>query len=245
MKSPMVVVDVDDVDVLPVTAAMDQVGQWLEDVGDAVHQLFGIGVPVGVEHVDDEDCGICHPPEIPVRGRLKRVFFGRRTGTATTVERSVPMPKTTRQGKPKKDELPSTIRKSDAKAAAHVHQRRTMRRPTNTVKANGAHRTACAAASSTATRRSGTTGAQAISVGLSTTGRAAAVRNAKGDTAEGVDANASKKATLQEIGKRRLDIRAAPRAEGKDELVDAAQRANRRATRAGWGLRPPPPERSL
>lgn len=138
------------------------------------------------------------------------------------------MPKTTRQGKPKKDELPSTLRKSDAKA------QRTFTKTHDAAadeygEDERAHRTAYAALKHSYEKvgdhwepkdRRGPSDDRARSGGP----------NAKGATAEGVDANASKK-HLQEIA-RRLDITGRSTM-SKDELVEAIQKANRREARAG------------
>lgn len=138
------------------------------------------------------------------------------------------MPKTTRQGKPKKDELPSTLRKSDAKA------QRTFTKTHDAAadeygEGERAHRTAYAALKHSYEKvgdhwepkdRRGPSDDRARSGGP----------NAKGATAEGVDANASKKHLL-EIA-RRLDITGRSTM-SKDELVEAIQKANRREARAG------------
>ena len=138
------------------------------------------------------------------------------------------MPKTTRQGKPKKDELPSTIRKSDAKA------QRTFTKTHDAAadeygEGERAHRTAYAALKHSY-EKVGDHWEPKDQRGPSDDRARSGGPNAKGDTAEGVDANASKK-HLQEIA-RRLDIRGRSTM-SKDELVDAIQRANRRETRAG------------
>jgi cation transport regulator ChaB len=145
-----------------------------------------------------------------------------------TVERSVPMPKTTRQGKPKKDELPSTIRKSDAKA------QRTFTKTHDAAadeygEGERAHRTAYAALKHSY-EKVGDHWEPKDQRGPSDDRARSGGPNAKGDTAEGVDANASKK-HLQEIA-RRLDIRGRSTM-SKDELVEAIQKANRREARAG------------
>ncbi|MDO0978137.1 ChaB family protein [Mycolicibacterium frederiksbergense] len=138
------------------------------------------------------------------------------------------MPKTTEQGTPKKEELPSTLRKSDAKA------QRTFAKTHDSAadeygEGERAHRTAYAALKHSyekvgdhweAKDQRGPSDERARSGGP----------NAKGETAEGVDANASKK-HLQEIA-RRLDIRGRSTM-NKHDLVDAIQRANRRASREG------------
>jgi cation transport regulator ChaB len=161
------------------------------------------------------------------------VFRRRRCGhpllvTAQRIERTVQMPKTTKQGKPKKEELPSTIRKSDAKA-----QRTFAKTHDSAAEEYGegerAHRTAYAALKHSYEKvgdhwepkdQRGPSDARARSGGPDATGA----------TAEGVDANASKK-HLQEIA-RRLDIRGRSTM-SKDDLVDAIQKANRRETRNG------------
>jgi cation transport regulator ChaB len=138
------------------------------------------------------------------------------------------MPKTTRQGKPKKDELPSTIRKSDAKA------QRTFTKTHDAAadeygEGERAHRTAYAALKHSY-EKVGDHWEPKDQRGPSDDRARSGGPNAKGDTAEGVDANASKK-HLQEIA-RRLDIRGRSTM-SKDELVEAIQRANRREARAG------------
>ena len=138
------------------------------------------------------------------------------------------MPKTTREGKPKQDELPSTLRKSEAKAQrtfAKVHDAAADEYGDE----ERAHRAAYSALKHSyekvgdhweAKDQRGPSDERARSGGPNPTGA----------TAEGVDANAGKK-HLQEIA-RRLDIsgRSTMR---KDELVDAIQKANRRETRTG------------
>jgi cation transport regulator ChaB len=138
------------------------------------------------------------------------------------------MPKTTRQGKPKKDELPSTIRKSDAKA------QRTFTKTHDAAadeygEGERAHRTAYAALKHSY-EKVGDHWEPKDQRGPSDDRARSGGPNAQGDTAEGVDANASKK-HLQEIA-RRLDIRGRSTM-SKDELVEAIQKANRREARAG------------
>ncbi|MDF2584258.1 MAG: ChaB family protein [Mycobacterium sp.] len=138
------------------------------------------------------------------------------------------MPKTTKQGKPKKDELPSTIRKSDAKA------QRTFTKTHDAAadeygEGERAHRTAYAALKHSY-EKVGDHWEPKDQRGPSDDRARSGGPNAKGDTAEGVDANASKK-HLQEIA-RRLDIRGRSTM-SKDELVEAIQKANRREARAG------------
>lgn len=138
------------------------------------------------------------------------------------------MPKTTKQGKPKKDELPSTIRKSDAKA------QRTFTKTHDAAadeygEGERAHRTAYAALKHSY-EKVGDHWEPKDQRGPSDDRARSGGPNAQGDTAEGVDANASKK-HLQEIA-RRLDIRGRSTM-SKDELVEAIQKANRREARAG------------
>lgn len=138
------------------------------------------------------------------------------------------MPKTTKQGKPKKDELPSTIRKSDAKA------QRTFTKTHDAAadeygEGERAHRTAYAALKHSY-EKVGDHWEPKDQRGPSDDRARSGGPNAKGETAEGVDANASKK-HLQEIA-RRLDIRGRSTM-SKDELVEAIQKANRREARAG------------
>jgi len=135
------------------------------------------------------------------------------------------MPKTTRSGAAKKSELPSTLQKSDAKA-----QRTFAKAHDSAAKEYGegerAHRVAYAALKHSYERvgdhwepkaRRGPSDERAESGGP----------NAKGATAEGVDANASKKHLLEVA--RRLDI-SGRSTMNKDQLVSAIMKANRRET---------------
>lgn len=137
------------------------------------------------------------------------------------------MPKTTKAGKPIKSELPSTIVKSEPKA-----QRTFAETYDSAIKEYGdeqrAHRVAYAALKHSYEKvgdhwepkeRKGPSDARAESGGP----------NAKGETAEGVDANASKK-HLQDVA-RRLDITGRSTMT-KDELVEAIKKANRRKSAA-------------
>lgn len=138
------------------------------------------------------------------------------------------MPKTTEQGRPKKEELPSTLRKSDAKA------QRTFAKTHDSAadeygEGERAHRTAYAALKHTY-EKVGDHWEPKDEPGPSDERARSGGPNAQGATAEGVDANASKK-HLQEIA-RRLDIRGRSTM-NKDDLVDAIQQANRRETRNG------------
>jgi cation transport regulator ChaB len=135
------------------------------------------------------------------------------------------MPKTTTRGTAKKSELPSTVRKSNAKA-----QRTFAKAHDAAVKEYGegerAHRVAYSALKHSFEKvgdhwepkaEKGPSDARARSGGP----------NARGRTAEGVNASASKK-HLTEVA-RRLDIPGRSTMT-KDELVDAIKKANRRAT---------------
>jgi cation transport regulator ChaB len=135
------------------------------------------------------------------------------------------MPKTTKSGAAKKSELPSTLQKSSAKAQrtfAKVHDA--------AVKEYGegerAHRTAYDALKHSfekvgdhweAKSQKGPSDSRARSGGPNPTGK----------SAQGVDANASKK-HLVEVA-RRLDISGRTRM-NKDQLVSAIEKANRTAT---------------
>jgi cation transport regulator ChaB len=134
------------------------------------------------------------------------------------------MPKTTKRGKPIAKELPSTIRRSGKKA-----QRTFAKAHDSAVETYGegerANRTAFSALKHTHEKvgdhwerkgKSGPSDAQA-----------AGSRKTSRKTAEGVDANASK-AHLYDVAKR-LDVKGRSKM-GKKELVEAIQRANRRAT---------------
>ena len=137
------------------------------------------------------------------------------------------MPKTTRQGTPKQDELPSTLRKSEAKAQrtfAKVHDAAADEYGDE----ERAHRAAYSALKHSYEKVGDHWEAKAER-GPSDERARSGGPNPTGATAEGVDANASKK-HLQEIA-RRLDIRGRSTM-SKDELVDAIQVANRRETRA-------------
>jgi cation transport regulator ChaB len=135
------------------------------------------------------------------------------------------MPKTTSSGQPKKGELPSTLRKSPPKA-----QRTFAKAHDSAVKQYGdgerAHRVAYDALKHSFERvgdhwepksQKGPSDSRARSGGPHPTGR----------SAEGVDANASKK-HLVEVA-RRLDI-SGRSTMSKDELVSAIKKANRRVS---------------
>ena len=137
------------------------------------------------------------------------------------------MPKTTRQGTAKKSELPSTLKKSEAKA------QRTFAKAHDAAaeeygEGERAHRVAYSALKHSyekvgahwePKKRRGPSDRRALSGGP----------NAKGRSAEGVDAHASKAHLLQIA--RRLDVRGRS-SMNKSDLVDAIEKANRRETRA-------------
>ena len=133
------------------------------------------------------------------------------------------MPKTTKSGQAKKSELPSTLKKSPEKA-----QRTFAKAHDAAVEEYGegerAYRTAFSAVKHSfekvgdhweAKDEKGPSDQRARSGGP----------NAKGETAEGVDANASKK-HLMDVA-RRLDVDGRSKMT-KDELVTAIKKANRR-----------------
>ena len=132
------------------------------------------------------------------------------------------MPKTTKQGKPKKDELPSTIARSGSKAQrtfAKAHDAAAEQYGED----ERAHRTAYAALKHTHEKvgdkwepkgRKGPSDAQAEGG-----------RHTNRKTAGGVDANASKQ-HLYDVAKR-LDI-SGRSSMTKEQLVDAIQKANDR-----------------
>jgi cation transport regulator ChaB len=135
------------------------------------------------------------------------------------------MPKTTRSGSAKQSELPSTLKKSPAKA-----QRTFAKAHDAAAKQYGegerAHRVAYSALKHSfekvgdrwePKRKKGPSDQRAKSGGP----------NAKGETAEGVNANASKK-HLMDVAKR-LDI-AKRSTMNKEDLVAAIMKANRRAS---------------
>ncbi|MGV0848846.1 ChaB family protein [Mycolicibacterium phlei] len=133
------------------------------------------------------------------------------------------MPKTTKSGGARKSELPTTLQKSDAKA-----QRTFAKAHDAAAKQYGegerAHRVAYDALKHSY-EKVGDHWEPKSEKGPSDERAKSGGPNAKGKSAEGVDANASKK-HLMEVA-RRLDIsgRSTMR---KDELVDAIKKANRR-----------------
>ncbi len=135
------------------------------------------------------------------------------------------MPKTAKSGQAKKSELPSTLQRSDAKA-----QRTFAKAHDSAVQEYGegqrAHRVAYSALKHSYEKvgdhwepkgRRGPSDQRARSGGP----------NAKGATAEGVDANSPKK-HLEQVA-RRLDISGRSKM-NKGELVKAIEKANRRST---------------
>lgn len=135
------------------------------------------------------------------------------------------MPKTTKTGKPIKDELPSTLVKSDSKAQRTFAEAHDSALDEYGGDEQRAHRVAYSALKHSyekvgdhweAKKEKGPSDERAKSGGP----------NASGESAEGVDANASKK-HLQDVA-RRLDV-SGRSTMNKDELVDAIKKANRKA----------------
>jgi cation transport regulator ChaB len=133
------------------------------------------------------------------------------------------MPKTTKSGSARKSELPSTLQKSDAKA-----QRTFAKAHDSAVKEYGegqrAHRVAYSALKHSY-EKVGDHWEPKSKKGPSDKRASSGGPNAKGDTAEGVDANASKQ-HLMDVA-RRLDI-SGRSSMNKSELVSAIKKANRR-----------------
>jgi cation transport regulator ChaB len=133
------------------------------------------------------------------------------------------MPKTTKSGSARKSELPSTLQKSDAKA-----QRTFAKAHDSAVKEYGegqrAHRVAYSALKHSY-EKVGDHWEPKSKKGPSDKRASSGGPNAKGDTAEGVDANASKQ-HLMDVA-RRLDI-SGRSSMNKSELVEAIKKANRR-----------------
>ena len=137
------------------------------------------------------------------------------------------MPKTTKSGKAKKDELPSTLQRSDAKAQRTFAKAHDSAAGSYDGDEQRANQVAWAAVKHTHEKvgdhwepkeggRKGPSDAQA-----------AGGRSTNRETKGGVDANASKK-HLMDVAKR-LDVPGRSRMT-KDELVDAIQKANDRHT---------------
>lgn len=138
------------------------------------------------------------------------------------------MPKTTRRGTAKKSELPSTLQKSPAKAQrtfAKAHDAAAEQYG----EGERAHRVAYDALKHSFEKVGDHWEAKAQK-GPSDDRAASGGPNPKGESAEGVDANASKK-HLVDVA-RRLDI-SGRSTMSKSELVSAIKKANRRATDRG------------
>lgn len=133
------------------------------------------------------------------------------------------MPKTTKAGSARQSELPSTLKKSDAKA------QRTFAKAHDSAadeygEGERAHRVAYSAVKHSY-EKVGDHWEQKDKKGPSDDRARSGGPNPKGATAEGVDANSSKK-HLMELA-RRLDISGRSTMK-KDELVSAIMKANRR-----------------
>lgn len=135
------------------------------------------------------------------------------------------MPKTTKSGSAKKSELPSTLQKSPPKA-----QRTFAKAHDSAVKEYGegerAHRVAYSALKHSF-EKVGDHWEPKSKKGPSDQRAKSGGPNAKGKTAEGVNANATKK-HLMDVA-RRLDVPGRSSMK-KDELVAAIEKANRRAS---------------
>nr|WP_297429493.1 ChaB family protein [uncultured Actinotalea sp.] len=136
------------------------------------------------------------------------------------------MPKTTRSGKPRQDELPSTLQRSDAKA------QRTFAKAHDAAEEQDddperAHRVAYSALKHSY-EKVGDHWEAKDEKGPSDA-KAEGGRGTRAETHGGVDANASKK-HLYDVA-RRLDVPGRS-SMSKDELVDAIQQENDRRTRA-------------
>lgn len=135
------------------------------------------------------------------------------------------MPMTKKNGKPKKSELPSTLKKSGKKA-----QRTFAKAHDSAAEEYGdgerAHRVAYSALKHKF-EKVGDHWEKKDKKGPSDQRARSGGPNAKGKTAEGVDANATKK-HLTEVA-RRLDIAGRSKMD-KGELVSAIKKANRRET---------------
>ena len=139
------------------------------------------------------------------------------------------MPKTTSGGTPKQDELPNTVQRSGDKAQrtfAKAHDSAAEQYDDD----QRAHQVAYAALKHSH-EKVGDHWEPKDSYGPSDA-RAEGGADTNRETAGGVDANASK-GHLQHVA-RRLDVRGHSRMT-KDELVDAIQKANDRATRKARG----------
>ncbi|MDX1874242.1 ChaB family protein [Mycolicibacterium sp. 120266] len=138
------------------------------------------------------------------------------------------MPKTTKSGKARRDELPSTLQKSDAKAQrtfAKAHDAAAQEYG----EGERAHRVAYSALKHSY-EKVGDHWEAKDAPGPSDDRARSGGPHARGETAEGVNANATKK-HLMDIA-RRLDIPGRSTM-AKDELVEAIKKANRHETRSG------------
>ena len=136
------------------------------------------------------------------------------------------MPKTTKSGSARKNELPSTLQKSDAKAQRTFAKAHDSAAEEYGGDGERAHRVAYSALKHSS-EKVGDHWEPKSEKGPSDQRARSGGPDAKGETAEGVDANASKK-HLAEVA-RRLDISGRSRM-NKDELVSAIKKANRRKT---------------
>lgn len=135
------------------------------------------------------------------------------------------MPKTTKSGQAKQSELPNTLKKSPAKAQrtfAKVHDAASEQYG----EGERAHRAAYSAVKHSF-EKVGDHWEPKDEKGPSDERAESGGPNPTGESAEGVDANASKKHLMQVA--RRLDV-AGRSTMTKDELVDAIMAANRRAS---------------
>ena len=136
------------------------------------------------------------------------------------------MPKTTKSGEPKQSELPSTLQKSDDKA------QRTFAKTHDAAaeeygEGERAYRTAYSALKHSF-EKVGDHWEEKDQRGASDERAESGGPNASGETAEGVNANATKK-HLTDLAKR-LDITGRSRM-SKEELVEEIKKANRRESR--------------
>jgi cation transport regulator ChaB len=136
------------------------------------------------------------------------------------------MPKTTKSGKAKESELPSTLQRSDA------HAQQTFAKAHDSAAdqygdAERAHRVAFSALKHTHEKVGDHWEPKEGGKKGPSDKQAEGGVNTSRQTADGVDANASKK-HLQDVAKR-LDVPGRSRMT-KDELVDAIQKANNRAS---------------
>ena len=136
------------------------------------------------------------------------------------------MPKTTKQGKPIKDELPSPVQRSDAHAQATFAK--TYDSAMESYDDEGRANATAYASLKHSYEKVGDHWEKKDHEGPSDERARSGGPNARGKTAEGVDTQATKK-HLMDVA-RRLDIRGRSTM-NKGELVDAIEKANRRASR--------------